>query len=152
MMPQYGLAVMSFDNRTYGGTSYFNIGVLDTILVMTGLERMDLPPSEILRKRQDQLAAIVPTWEGAEVSGLFAENFFLDNRIRDLKKRSHDLFEQAGKIMNIKKIVPENQLRGTFVMEGEKMNIRVFFTLTPEKEPMIQQVRIRVVGKQNPND
>lgn len=56
-------------------------------------------------------------------------------------------FEKAGKIVGMKEIVPENQLRGSFMLEGEKMNVTVFFTLTPEPSPLIQQVRMRNVEK-----
>ncbi|MDH4044271.1 MAG: beta-lactamase family protein, partial [Gemmatimonadota bacterium] len=69
MMPEYGLAVMSFDNRTYGGTSTLNLAVLDTILVLTGLEPRQLPASAILEQRMKELAALLPDWNGAEASG-----------------------------------------------------------------------------------
>ncbi len=147
MLPEYGLAVISFGNRTYAGTSGVNAGVLDSILAMSGLQPRQLAASKILQQRTKELASVLPDWKDAERSGLFAENFFLDNRLQDLQARSKELFEKTGKIMSIREIVPENQLRGTFIMEGEKMNLQVFFTLTPEKDPLIQQVRVRVVEK-----
>lgn len=147
MMPQYGLAVMSFDNRTYGGTSVLNVTVLDSILSATGLQPMELPASAILKQRMQELIRFLPDWNGAEASGLFGDNFFLDSPIEDLRKWTKIPFEKAGKIIDVKEIVPQNQLRGTFVMEGEKMNIAVFFTLTPEPTPLFQVVRIRNVEK-----
>ncbi len=143
MLPEYGLAVMSFDNRTYGGTSWLNMGVLDTILALTGLEPRRLPVSDILEQRKNQLVAMLPGWEGAESSGLFAENFFMDRRLGDVVERTRELYEEAGEIMGVGEMVPVNQLRGSFVLEGEKKNIQIFFTLTPEKNPLIQQVRMR---------
>jgi CubicO group peptidase (beta-lactamase class C family) len=143
MMPHYGLAVMSFDNRTYGGTSAINLAVLDTIVVLAGLEPRAIPTSVILETRKRQLVALLPNWEGAERSGIFAENFFLDNRLSDLVERTRQLFDEAGPIEHVAEMQPLNQLRGTFVLEGERKNIEVFFTLTPEKEPLIQQVRMR---------
>lgn len=147
MMPDYGLAVMSFDNRTYGGTSTINLAVLDTIVTLAGLEPRTLPVSEILEKRKNQFLKIIPGWDNAESSGLFAENFFMDNRLSDLMQRTKELYTQAGAITNAGPMMPMNQLRGRFILEGEKKNIEVFFTLTPEKEPLIQQVRMRVVEK-----
>ncbi|NOY36857.1 MAG: beta-lactamase family protein [Chlorobi bacterium] len=147
MMPGYGLAVMSFDNRTYGSTSGINIAVLDTIIKMAGLKPRTLPASDILKKRKNELVKILPDWEGAESSGLFAGNFFLDNRLQDLVKHSKTLFRETGRIISIGPMKPLNQLRGTFIIEGEKKNIEVFFTLTPEKEPRIQQVRMSAVKK-----
>ena len=147
IMPEYGLGVMSFDNRTYGGTSTMNLAVLDTIVTLAGLEPRTLPTSDILEKRKNALVKILPEWKGAETSGLFAENFFMDNRLQDVVKRTQELYDEAGAIHHVGPMVPMNQLRGTFTLEGEKKNILVFFTLTPEKEPLIQQVRMRAVEK-----
>jgi CubicO group peptidase (beta-lactamase class C family) len=147
MMPDYGLTVMSFDNRTYGGTSTLNLAVLDTILTLTGLEPRHLPVSDVLERRKNQLVAILPDWEGAEQSGLFAENFFMDYRLTDVVQRTKELYAEAGEIKGSGAMMPLNHLRGTFVLEGERKDIHVFFTLTPEKDPLIQQVRMRAVEK-----
>jgi hypothetical protein len=44
-------------------------------------------------------------------------------------------------------MVADNNLRGRFIMEGEKQNIEVFFTLMPENPPLIQEYRIREIKK-----
>jgi CubicO group peptidase (beta-lactamase class C family) len=147
MMPDYGLAVMSFDNITYGGTSTINLAVLDTIVTLAGLKPRTLPVSDILEKRKNELVKLLPDWNDAESSGLFAENFFMDNRLKDVVKRTRELFKEAGEIKKAGSMVPLNQLRGTFILEGEKKNIQVFFTLTPEKLPLIQQVSMKTVDK-----
>ena len=41
----------------------------------------------------------------------------------------------------------ENQLRGSFIIEGEKTNIEIYFTLSPESPPTIQEYHIREVPK-----
>ena len=148
MMPEYGLAVMSFDNRTYGGTSTFNTGVLDTIIALAGLKPRDLPVSDILQKRMGQLAKPLPDWTGAEKDPIFAENMWMDYRLKDIVKRTKELYEEAGKITGAGPMVPMNQLRGSFRLLGEKKDIVVFFTLTPEKDPKIQMVRMRSAEKQ----
>jgi len=147
MIPDYGLAVLSFDNRTYGSTSDINIVVLDTIVTLAGLQPRTLPVSNILEIRKNAFVKILPDWKNAGESGLFAENFFIDNRLKDMVKRSRELYQEAGEISRIGSMKPENQLRGTFIMEGEKKNIEVFFTLTPEKEPLIQEVKMNIVEK-----
>ncbi|MCC6397857.1 MAG: beta-lactamase family protein, partial [Bacteroidetes bacterium] len=143
MMPDYGLAVMSFDNRTYGGTAMVNMIVLDTILALTKLEPRRVVVSGILEQRKGQIVELLPDWEGAEASGIFAENFFIDNRMKDLVKNATEMFAKAGTITSIGPMAAENQLRGSFTMEGEKGKIRVSFTLTPEKEAKVQELRMR---------
>jgi hypothetical protein len=39
------------------------------------------------------------------------------------------LYAKAGKIIAVKEMNAENQLRGSFIMEGEKTNIQIYFTL-----------------------
>jgi len=77
-----------------------------------------------------------------------AENFFPDYPIDTLKKYARDLYGKAGKIISVKEVKAENQLRGSFIIEGEKTNIEIYFTLSPENPPLIQAYHIREVAKQ----
>ncbi|MBX3244858.1 MAG: serine hydrolase, partial [Acidobacteria bacterium] len=80
-------------------------------------------------------------------SGLFAENFFPDNPISHLKKNHAEIWAKAGKILAVKEIVAQNQLRGTFILEGENADISVYFTLAPEDPALIQQLIVRSIPK-----
>ena len=91
---------------------------------------------------------ILPDWNKAEASGIFAENFFPDYPIDSLKKQARDLYNKAGNIISVKAMKPENQLRGSFIIEGEKINMEVYFTLSPENPALIQEYHIREVAKQ----
>jgi hypothetical protein len=73
--------------------------------------------------------------------------FFADYILDSLKKEAATVFEKAGKIHSVRELVPENQLRGYFIMEGEKANIWVSFTLTPENPALIQEYHIRAIEK-----
>jgi len=64
-----------------------------------------------------------------------------------LKKQASELYAKAGKILAVKEMKPENQLRGSFLIEGEKINIEIYFTLSPENPPLIQEYHIREVPK-----
>lgn len=147
MLPDYGLAVMSFANRTYAGTASVNAAILDSILAVTGLEPRKLPIPDILKKRAQELVDFLPDWESAEGSGLFGENFFLDESLEARRRNTRALFDEVGPISARGEIVPENQLRGTFILEGTSADISVYFTLTPEPDPLFQVVRIRKVEK-----
>ncbi len=56
-----------------------------------------------------------------------------------LRKEATKLFNKAGKIIKISELLPENNLRGSFIMEGENNDIEINFTLTPENPPLIQE-------------
>jgi len=148
ILPEYGIGVVSFANRTYAGTGSVNGRVIDTLIAIAGLSPSQLPASPILKQRKEELMKLLPHWNQTEQqSEIFAENFFPDYPIDSLKNQAAIVFANAGKILRVREIVPENQLRGRFILEGEKKNIEVFFTLTPENPPLIQEYRIRELEK-----
>jgi hypothetical protein len=146
-MPEYGIGVVGFANRTYSPFGNINLRVLDTIVKIAGLQPMELPASKILEQRKNELVKILPDWTNAAQSGLFAENFFPDNPIDSLIKQSRELYTKAGRIISIKEMKPQNQLRGQFIIEGVKTSIGVFFTLSPENPPLIQAIDIWEIPK-----
>lgn len=147
MLPEYGIAVISHANLTYAGMGTPNLEVLDTIIKLADLKPRQLPVSTILNERKAQLIRLLPDFKEAEKSGIFAENFFADYNVLSLQKTFQDLYAKTGGIKNITELMPENQLRGKFRMEGEKGSIEIFFTLTPEKAPLIQQLDVKEISK-----
>jgi CubicO group peptidase (beta-lactamase class C family) len=141
-MPDYGLGLILFANVTYAQAFKVNLNVLDKLTGRTGLRPRKLPPSKILQERQGELIKLLPHWEHAETSGIFAENFFLDHPLESLKKESHHLFSKVGKILAISDLVAENQLCGYFIVTGEKEDLRISFELTPIIPGLIQQLKI----------
>ncbi|MFZ1368799.1 MAG: hypothetical protein WAR78_00370, partial [Ferruginibacter sp.] len=111
------------------------------------LQPRQIMPSKILEQRKNELMKILPDWNYAEHSGIFAENFFPDYPIDSLKKQARDLYAKAGKIIAVKEMKPENQLRGSFIVEGEKINMEIYFTLSPENPALIQEYHIQELVK-----
>jgi CubicO group peptidase (beta-lactamase class C family) len=147
ILPDYGIGAICFANLTYAGTSYINLQVLDTLIAMAVLKPRQLIASSILNERRDGLVKILPAWNNAEATGIFAQNFFMDYFPDSLRKEATAIFDKAGKIISVKEVQPENGLRGWFIMEGQNSNIQVTFTLTPENPPMIQAYSIKEVPK-----
>jgi CubicO group peptidase (beta-lactamase class C family) len=140
ILPDYGLGVIAYGNLTYAGLGSVNSAVLDTLVAIGKLQPRLLPVSPILAQRKAELVKLLPDWTNAEQSGIFAENFFPDKSIAIRRKTVQDLYAKAGNIVRVGELIPENQLRGHFLLEGEKANIDVFFTLTPETPALIQQL------------
>jgi CubicO group peptidase (beta-lactamase class C family) len=144
--PDYGIGVVSFSNHTYGAPGLPNAVALDTLIAIAGLKPRVLLPSDILNQRKEEIIKLLPDWK-EEQTKIFAENFFLDESMERRKEATRKIFEEAGAIKNSKALDPENQLRGSFILEGEKKNVLIFFTLTPEKEAFIQQLDVELVDK-----
>jgi CubicO group peptidase (beta-lactamase class C family) len=142
--PEYNMGVVSFSNHTYGAPGAPNGVVLDTLIQLAGIKKRDLPPTEILIQRQEEIMNILPDWEHLDSNAVFAENFWLDSDVEHRKTETQKVFAQAGGIVSVSPVKPENQLRGTFTIQCKNRNVRVFFTLTPERSAYIQQLDIEL--------
>ncbi|QMW00584.1 serine hydrolase domain-containing protein [Spirosoma foliorum] len=147
ILTDYGVGIISYANLTYAGMGAVNAVVLDTLVGIGKLAPRQLPVSSILAQRKAELVKLLPDWTKAEQSGIFAENFFPDKSVAIRRKVVQDLYAKAGKIERVGELIPENQLRGHFLLEGTTANIDVFFTLTPENPALIQQLDFREVSK-----
>lgn len=139
--PDYGIGLMAFGNLTY--TSPWPLQEIGKLL----FEKMDLKPrklpvSEILKIRHPQVAEWIQTGNSELEHTILAENFFMDFSKDRRRKEINGLLQKAGAITSIGPFIPENQLRGSFAMGAENGTVHVFFTLTPEKEPKVQQLEL----------
>ncbi|HEK21069.1 MULTISPECIES: serine hydrolase domain-containing protein [unclassified Mucilaginibacter] len=145
IMPDYGVGVVCFANLTYASAGKLNNMVLDTLLKLSNIQPRKLPPSKILTQRRDELVKLLPNWANAQATGIFADNFFMDYFPDKLKAEAIAIFDKAGKVINVGEVVPENNLRGYFILTCEKGKVKVSFTLTPENPPLIQEYHIGLV-------
>lgn len=149
IMPDYNIGVICFSNLTYASTSAINMQVLDTLVSIGKLKPRQIPVSAILNQRKNELMQLLPEWKSPENTHIFAENFFMDYFPDSLRKEATTIFKNAGRINHVQDLVPENNLRGSFIMEGENSDIEISFTLTPENPPLIQEYHIKERKKVN---
>lgn len=145
ILPEYGVGVMCFVNLTYANAGKANRIALDTLLALSTIEPRRLPASQILTQRRYDLVKLLPNWDNPQATNIFADNFFMDYFPDKLKAEATDVYAKAGKIVSVGEVVPDNNLRGYFIMKGEKGNIKVSFTLTPENPALIQEYHIALI-------
>jgi len=61
-----------------------------------------------------------------------------------LKKMSKQIFEEVGKIVKVNTLVAENQLRGYCIIQCERKNVKLAFTLTPETPALVQEYHLTI--------
>jgi CubicO group peptidase (beta-lactamase class C family) len=137
LLPDHGVGIVAFSNLTYANMGGPAGVALDTLVALADLKRRVLPVSPTLKKVQDEIVKLLPDWKD-EHDVLFAENFFSDISKAYRKKETDELLSKIGKIVSVGKMQPENLLRGSFDLVGEKGTIEVYFTLTPEADPKVQ--------------
>ena len=145
--PEYGIGIISFANLTYASAGSVNASVLDTLLLISGIKPRALAPSEMLNKRKEEVIQLIGAWDEKLGNEILAENFYMDLSRDAWIKKSKAILESAGKIISVDPIIPENQLRGKFVMHGEGGDVVIFFTLTPEQSPKVQELQLNFQPK-----
>lgn len=146
IMPEYGLGVILFANVTYAPAFKINLDILDMLIKKAGLNPRQIPSSDLMKDRKKALEQLLPEWKNALESPIFADNFFLDQSLEALKEESLRLFQKAGKIKTIHEVIAINALKGSFIVEGEKLNLKIKFTLTPDNPSLIQKYQIQEVS------
>jgi CubicO group peptidase (beta-lactamase class C family) len=144
-LPDYGLAVIAFANRTYAPVGREVIKVSQILVERAPLAPREITVSSILETRKGQVAEWIRSWDVKTGGEIAAENFFLDRSREDWMAMAQEMFAKAGKINSVGPIKPRNQLRGTFPMYGENGTVHVQFTLTPESNPKVQELGLRWV-------
>ena len=140
--PAHGVGVFAFSNLRYAPVYTPTAKVLN-ILIETGkLSPREVAPSPILLTRQQQVAQLLQHWDEKLGQEITADNFFLDRSRAEWMKEAGEQFGKIGKVVSVGQISAENRLRGSFPIVGEKGSLKVFFTLTPEREPKVQMVEL----------
>lgn len=85
---------------------------------------------------------LIQNWNPELETSILAENFYLDHSREIRRAHIQEVLDKAGAIETTLEVTPTNQLRGSFGIEAEHGLINIFFTLTPEKQPKIQQLDI----------
>lgn len=145
ILPEYGLGIVSFANLTYADMSKINLDILNLLLIKSKIQPRLLPPSNFLKTSQKNLLLNLPNWENI-AENIFAENFFLDRCLKSTRQESQDLFMKIGNIISVSDVIAENQLRGYFILHGEKADLQINFALTPESPCLIQEYQLKLLG------
>jgi CubicO group peptidase (beta-lactamase class C family) len=141
--PRHGVGVIAFSNLRYAPVYAPTAKVLNTLIERAKLAPREVAVSAILGTRQRQLAELIESWDQPLGAAITAENFFLDRSREDWIAKARGQLATIGKVTSVGPMKAENQLRGSFVLVGERGTLDVSFTLTPEREPKIQYLDIK---------
>ncbi len=138
--PHYGIGIMAFANRTYsGGAVKQGVYQLAQLLIKEGHFRpRTLAVSDILARRKDQVIQLIKFRDPSLEAEILAKNFYMDKSREVRKEESDKAIAFIGEIVTVGEMIPENQLRGSFMIHGTRGSVEVYFTLTPESSPKVQ--------------
>ena len=139
--PDYGIGLMAFCNLTY--TSPYpakKIGLL--LFDSLEIQPRELTVSDILEERLEQVKQLIQNWDEDMEAEILAENFYLDMSREDRMSEIQEVLNKAGTIQNLVEEEPYNQLRGNFKYQTENGILSIYFTLSPEKVPKVQDLYV----------
>lgn len=146
--PKYGIGLMAFGNLTY--TRPIPYDKIEKMFFETlEIQPRRLPVSDILAKQKEQIVQLLKRWNATMPDEIFADNFFLDTSKEKKINEIQDILNKAGNIQEIDELYPRNQLRGDFKMKTEHGELKIFFTLSPEKDPKIQRMYMSFTSKED---
>jgi len=142
--PEYGIGIMAFGNLSYVGgvVRSANYKVIESLMDQGLFLPRSLPVSPILAKRKEQVAELILFWDSLLEEDMVAANLYLDISREVRMAEARDLLGRCGEILSVGPVDPENQLRGSFVIEGSLGQVKVYFTLSPEAEPRVQWITL----------
>jgi len=145
--PQYGIGIMAFSNLTYvGGTvRTANYKLMKELINKDLFIPRVLPVSDVLEEKKEQVLQLILNWDPKLEKDIVAANLYLDISRERRMDEAGKLLKQIGKIIETGPVIPENQLRGRFIIRGAIQNLQVYFTLTPEAEPKVQWLSLDLV-------
>lgn len=145
--PQYGIGIMAFSNLTYVGgvVQSANYQVMRKLVSAGLFIPRSVPVPDILDKRKEQVIQLIMHWDPALEKEIVAANLYLDISRKKRMQEASEMLEMTGEILATGPVIPENQLRGSFVLEGSQRNIQVYFTLSPEAEPRVQWLTLELL-------
>jgi len=138
-LPEYGIGLIAFGNRTYTGWGGIFDAALDLLKNTGGLQPRTVEPSPALVAARDAASSLVVKWDDATADRIAAVNLFLDES-RDRRKAAVDaLHAQVGACTagsGFDRV--ENALRGDWTMTCERGTLKVAITLAPTNPPKVQ--------------
>ncbi len=140
--PDHGVGVFAFTNLRYGPVYGPTAKALAILVERADLGPRPIPVSPILATRHLQVAQLLQSWDASLGSAIAADNLFLDRSRPDWIAHAREKLEPIGKITSVGPIKAENGLRGTFALNGERGTVNVKFTLTPERDPKVQEIEL----------
>jgi CubicO group peptidase (beta-lactamase class C family) len=138
-LPEYGVGIIAFGNRTYTGWNGPFDAALAELLKTGALEPRMAEPSPALERARDAVTRLAMSWDDGLARSIAADNLFLD---RSLERRAAEMLalrNRLGACSSAKSFAyVENALRGQWIIPCERGGMLASITLAPTMPPTVQ--------------
>jgi CubicO group peptidase (beta-lactamase class C family) len=142
-LPEYGIGIVAFGNRTYTGWSTPVAAALATLKERAALEPREALPAKALADARQRVTRLVLHWDDGLARSIAAENLFLDRSIDRRRAEVAALREKVGTCRPGSGFAyVENALRGRWVLPCERGDLLVSITLAPSMPSSVQFLEV----------
>ena len=144
-LPEYGVGVIAFGNRTYTNWGETLTGAFDLLAKTGGLQPREVQPSPALLNAQKSVTQLVSAWDDRLAERIAAENLFLDESRDRRRARVDELRSKVGACPAApeKFAYVENALRGQWTIACERGKLLATITLAPTMPPKVQLLNVQ---------
>jgi CubicO group peptidase (beta-lactamase class C family) len=142
-LPEYGVGVIAFGNRTYSGWTRTSDAALEALARTGALQPRVAQPSPALVSARDAVAGLIVKWDDAIADRIAAQNLYLDEAKDRRRAAIEKLVAQVGACTagsGFDRV--ENALRGDWTMKCARGDLRVAITLAPTSPPLVQHLSV----------
>ena len=142
-LPEYGLGIIAFGNRTYTGWAAPVAAALARLSRTGALRPRDAVPSKALVDAREWATKLVLDWDDGLARSLAAENLFLDRSLDRRRAEVMGLRRQVGACRKASGFAyVENALRGQWILPCDRGDLLVSVTLAPTMPPSVQFLEV----------
>jgi len=147
-LPDYGVGLIAFGNRTYTGWGPIFDQVLNIMAATGALEPRVAQPAPALQNARAQVNALINRWDDGRAQGIAAMNLFLDRSLEKRRAEFMTLRERLGQCEQQEGFFSiENALRGQWLLDCERGSALASVTLSPTTPPRVQYLEVRAVDR-----
>lgn len=145
-LPEYGVGLIAFGNRTYTGWGSIFDQALDMMAETGALTRRQPSPSPALQEARAGVNSLLANWDDERAKEISAMNLFLDRSIEKRRAEFAALRETMGRCRERDGYFSlENSLRGEWLLDCERGSVLATVTLAPTRPARIQHLAVRAL-------
>ncbi len=142
LLPDYGVGIFAFANRTYSGPRAPVWSAALTLQRAGLLEARAVPISDALASAYEAVAGIYASGDVTSAGGGLAMNFLLDRSAEGWARHLASLKSEVGSCQTSDAVVATGALSGDFTWRCEHGRLRGTLLLAPTNPPGIQALRL----------
>jgi CubicO group peptidase (beta-lactamase class C family) len=141
-VPETGLSAILLANVTYAQCEDPLRLALDLVAREAALPRRVPQPHPGLLAAREVVDGLVARWDDAAAAALFTPNVDLDEPLGERRAAIEELRERHGVLTRAGEIDPEDALRGTWRLTGERGHVDLGITMAPTVPPLVQTLEV----------